>query len=327
MALNPLTLRLVLAVIPLTTARFGMNASPSAPDGGLSSTPEGLFLPIGLAVAGVLLLVIIARWRLKAAQTSEAAESDAGLPGDPDAASASDRNLPRWLDPSVVAARFRTDTTTAVRAAAAVAIAPARAPVVFTGPIDELAQRMRVRYDGVPLLDRPDDVLGRTLGELDGGDEVELLERGEIWARVKTPKAAAGWLPSMTLAPVATDAEENDLDAREPIQPEPPMPADDSPTLEALLETIAAQRLARQEVAIGPDREAPVTVNDAPLAPKRPRSRTPRSDRPAVQRLAHQEPARGLDPEPAAQLDLAPAAPKRPRSRQPRTDRPSARPH
>lgn len=327
MALNPATLRLVLAVIPLTTARFGMNASPSAPDGGLSGAPDGILLPIGLGLAGVLLLVIIARWRLKAAQRSEAAESDTGLLGDSDAVSTNDRNLPRWLDPSVVAARFRTDTTTAVRAAAAVAIAPTRAPVVFTGPIDQLAERMRVRYDGVPLLDRPDDVLGRTLGELDGGDEVELLERGEIWARVKTPKAASGWLPSMTLAPVATVAEEDDQEAREPIQPEPPMPADDSPTLEALLETIAAQRLARQEVAIGPDREAPVTVTNAPLAPKRPRSRTPGSDRPAVRRLAPQEPERRIDPEPAAQLDLAPAAPKRPRSRQPRTDRPAARPH
>jgi hypothetical protein len=326
MAPNPVTLRLVLAVIPLTTARFRVNASPSAPDGALSSAPDGLLLPIGLALAGVLLLVIIARWRLKAAQTSEAAESDAGLSGDPDSASARDRNLPRWLDPSVAAARFRTDTTTAVRAAAAVAIAPARAPVVFTSPIDELTERMRVRYDGVPLLDRPDDVLGRTLGELDGGDEVELLERGEIWARVKTPKAAAGWLPSMTLAPVATVAEEDDLDAHEPIQPEPPMPADDSPTLEALLETIAAQRLARQEVAIGPDREAPVTVDDAPPAPKRARSRTPRSERPAAKRLPDKEPARDIDPEPATQL-VAPAAPKRPRSRQPRTDRPAARPH
>jgi hypothetical protein len=335
MALNPATPRLVLAVIPLTTARFGMNESPSAADGGLSSAPDGLLLPIGLALAGVLALVVIARWRLKAGQQSETAESDAGVSGDPDAASASDRSLPRWLDPSVVAARFRTDTTTAARAAAAVAIAPARAPVVFSDPIDELAERMRVRYDGVPLLDRPDDVLGRTLGELDGGDEVELLERGEIWARVKTPKAAAGWLPSMTLAPVATAEDEDDLDVRAPILPEPPMPADESPTLEALLEIIAAQRLARQEVAIGPEREAPATVGDTPLAPKRPRSRAPRADRPAVKRLAHHEPARSLEPEPAAQLDvasaaqldLAPAAPKRPRSRQPGTGRPAARPH
>ena len=327
MALNPMTPRLVLAVIPLTTARFGMNGSPSAPDGGLSSSPDGLLLPIGLALAGVLLLVVIARWRLKAGQPSEAAESDTGVSGDPDASSATDRNLPRWLDPSVVAARFRTDTTAAARAAAAVAIAPARAPVLFSDPIDELAERMRVRYDGVPLLDRPDDVLGRTLGELDGGDEVELLERGEIWARVKTPKAAAGWLPSMTLAPVATVASEDDVDSREPIQPEPPVPADDSPTLEALLEIIAAQRLARQEVAIGPDREAPATVSDAPIASKRPRSRTPRTDRPAAQRLAHHEPARSLEPDPAAQLDLAPAAPKRARSRQPGTGRPATRPH
>jgi hypothetical protein len=146
----------------------------------------------------------------------------------------------------------------------------------------------------------------------------------------------------MTLAPVATVAEEDVLSAPAPIQPEPPMPADDSPTLEALLAIVAAQRLARQEVAIGPAREAPVTVNDAPLAavshapvaPKRARTRTPRTDRPAAKRLAYQESAPGVEPEPAAkrpepaaQLDLEPATPKRPRSRQPRTDRPAARPH
>ena len=342
MALNPATLRLVLAVIPLTTADFGMNGTPAAPDGGLSTAPDGLLLPIGLALAGVLLLVVIARWRLKAGQPSEAAESDAGVSGDPDAASTNDRNLPRWLDPSVVAARFRTDTSTAARAAAAVAIAPPRAPVVFSDPIDELAERMRVRYDGVPLLDRPDDVLGRTLGELDGGDEVELLERGEIWARVKTPKAAAGWLPSMTLAPMATVAEEDVLFTRAPIRTEPPMPADDSPTLEALLAIVAAQRLARQEVATGPAREAPITlidapfatVSDAPVGPKRARSRTPRTDPTAAKRLAHHEPAPGVEPEPAAKrpepaarLDRESAAPKRPRPRQPGTVRPAARPH
>jgi len=333
MALNPTPLRLVLAVIPPTTARFGATWTSNAPDGGLSSPSDGLLLPIGLGLAGVLLLVIVARWRLKTAQQSEAAESDASRADDPDSAAANERNLPRWLDPSVVAARFRTDTTTAVRAAASVARAPARAPILFSGPIDELAERMRVRYDGVPLLDRPDDVLGRTLGELDGGDEVELLERGEIWVRVQTPKGLAGWVPSMTFARAAAVAEEEAEAVRPAIQPEPPAPADEPPTLEALLQTIAAQRLAQQERAGAPDSKATVTVNDVPTVQKRPRSRPSRSDRLVAPRLVRPEPARGLDeptrnirPEPAAQLDLAPAAPTRPRSRKPRSDRPAAHP-
>ncbi|HLO36621.1 MAG TPA: hypothetical protein VK194_11080, partial [Candidatus Deferrimicrobium sp.] len=160
--------------------------STSAPDGGLAGGTGGLVIPIALAVVagllvGGLLLVTIARRRTRAA-ASEAAASDETLSGAPGLGSGRDPNLPRWLDPSVTAARFRPDTTTAVRAVA-LATAPPRLPVVFGTPADELAERRRVRYDGVPLLDRPDDVLGRTIGEVDGGDEVELLERGEIWAQ------------------------------------------------------------------------------------------------------------------------------------------------
>jgi hypothetical protein len=137
----------------------------------------------------------------------------------------------------------------------------------------------------------------------------------------------------MTFAGMAAVAEEEDVAVRTPIQPEPPAPVEEPPTLEALLETIAAQRLAHQELAVDPDPQAAVFVKDAPAVPKRPRSRAPRGDRLVAPRLARQEPPRGIDepeqgidPEPAAQLDLAPAAPTRTRSRKPRSDRPAARP-
>ena len=66
--------------------------------------------------------------------------------------------------------------------------AASRSDGVRQRPGDELSELHHVRYDGVPLLDRPDDVLqGRTMQELDGGDQVDVLERAEIWARVRTP--------------------------------------------------------------------------------------------------------------------------------------------
>ena len=75
--------------------------------------------------------------------------------------------------------------------------------MVFVTPGDELAGLHHVRYDGVPLLDRPDDVLGRLMQELDGGDEVEVLGGAEIWTHVRTPNNLVGWVPSMTLVAVS----------------------------------------------------------------------------------------------------------------------------
>ncbi len=256
----------------------------SAPEGGLSSWTDGLSLPIGLALVAVLVLVSLARRRLTAAGSAEATESDAGLAGSPGFERGRDRNLPRWLDPSVAAARFRTDPTTAARAAieTAAAISPARMPIVFTGPVDELTERLVARYDGVPLLDRPDDVLGRLQGELDGGDEVEVLERDEIWAHVRIPNGGAGWVPSMTLSAVAAATDDDDPEAPDPTQPEPAAPADEPASLEALLEAIAARRHAGQELAVGIDPPAAANVVPVPAAQKRPRSRRAKTDRPAA---------------------------------------------
>jgi SH3 domain-containing protein len=364
------------AVIPLTTARFGMwPARPrrsratarlastpaalgpiagfgagvfmapkigvtaggmpaSAPDGGLPSGADGLFLPLLLTlvavVAGILLVTFAIR-RVTARQSSEAAESDTDLPGSIGYTSGRDRNLPRWLDPSVAAARFRTDTTSAVRVATAVAAPPSHLPLVFAGPIDETTERMRVRYDGVPLLDRPDDVIGRTYAELDGGDEVEVLERDELWARVRTPSGQAGWVLSMTISALPAETAEDDPVAADTTQPEPPPSVDEPPTLESLLEAIVAQRLARQELPMATDlspahadRPPATHADPPPSAPRQPRSRKPRTDQPAPARPARRKLAIGPEPEPPALAEPAPTAPARPRSRKPRSDRPAA---
>jgi hypothetical protein len=259
---------------------------PLAGDGGFRmSDTAGLVLPIGFALGATLVLLAIVRRRFTA-RAAERLEAEAVLSSHLDSGSGRDAKLPRWLDPAVAAVRFRSDTTTAARAAIATAAAarPARLPVVFTAPSDELAERQVIRYDGVPLLDRPDDALGRAQGELETGDEVELIERLEIWSEVRTPSGASGWVPNMTLATPAATAQD-DLEAPDPTEPDPirpevATPADEPPPLEALLEAIMAQRLARQD-ADGIDPEAAARVDVAPAGPKRTRSRKPKGDPPS----------------------------------------------
>jgi hypothetical protein len=230
--------------------------------------PIAIGLALGLVFVAAFGLVILGRRRLSARESSEGAEPANGPQPAVDTGSGRDRNLPRWLDPSIAAARFKTDRTTAAGPAAAVAVAPARVPMVFVTPGDALAERQRVRYDGVPLLDRPDDVLGRTLRELDGGDEVEVLERAEIWAHVRTPNNLIGWIPSMTLAAVPAEAAVDEPEVALATEVDPSADADEPIALEVLLEAVAAQRLARRE---------PQPVEAAPKSP-RPRVRKPRAE-------------------------------------------------
>jgi len=143
--------------------------------------------------------------------------------------------------------------------------------MVFVTPGDELAGLHHVRYDGVPLLDRPDDVLGRTLQELDGGDEVNVLGCSEIWTQVRTPTNLVGWVPSMTLVSVALVPAEEVPEPPVAIDIAPPAVAEEPFALEALLEAVAAQRLAL--------RMPQPAVEAAPTSPPR-RARTPKAEAP-----------------------------------------------
>jgi hypothetical protein len=230
--------------------------------------PIVIGLVVGLVFLAVLARVAVGRSRLSAREPSEVAQSNTG-PQPLGETAGRDLNLPRWLDPSVTAARFKTDATTKARPADAVAITAARAPMVFVATGEEVAERRRVRYDGVPLLDRPDDVLGRMLRELDGGDEVEVLERAEIWAQVRTPSDLIGWIPGMTLSDVSTAAAEDVPDNSDAIEVDLSATVDEEPAFEVLLAAIAAQRLARPE---------PEPLVEATPTLPRPRARKPKGD-------------------------------------------------
>jgi hypothetical protein len=116
-----------------------------------------------------------------------------------------DIDLPRWRRPSLMAAR-KSDPTRNAAASAGTNLAFA-SPDAAAG-----AERRLVRYRIVRLLDRPDELLGSTVGSLDEGDQVAVVEQSGLYRRVETPDGRTGWLHKMTLgdvvdAPAAEDAE------------------------------------------------------------------------------------------------------------------------
>jgi hypothetical protein len=112
-----------------------------------------------------------------------------------------DLDMPRWRRPSLMAAR-KSDP---VRSAAA---APGAARLTFTaGAVEGALERRLVRYRIVRLLDRPDELLGATVGSLDEGDEVAVMEESGLYRRVVTPDGRSGWIHKMTLGDTVEDRE------------------------------------------------------------------------------------------------------------------------
>jgi hypothetical protein len=213
---------------------------------------------LGLVLATGLLLVVVARRRQQAALRLEAAQAIAeaavGTPFVPVRSLApsppleGDENIPRWRRPSVAAARYETDNVRAIRAAEPAAMLRARPPRVFAEPTDVLGERMAVRY-GVPLLNRPDEAFGRALENLASDDQVEILDRGDIWANVITPSGAAGWVPTATLSPTAGKGDPDDEEPALALASGASPQAVEPPSLEMLFE---ASRRAREEAAREP---------------------------------------------------------------------------
>ena len=101
-------------------------------------------------------------------------------------------NMPRWRRPSLLEAR-RSDPTHITQAH--------RVPMRFTD--DQVYQYdvRIVRYAVVPLLDRPDEVLGMRIADLESGDEVQVLSAQGTFLEIHCPNGERGFVHRTTLRP------------------------------------------------------------------------------------------------------------------------------
>ncbi|HSW41036.1 MAG TPA: hypothetical protein VLM76_00810 [Patescibacteria group bacterium] len=116
-----------------------------------------------------------------------------------------DIDLPRWRRPSLLAAR-KFDPIRSADTGAGTRLAFA------SGTALAGMERRLVRYRIVRLLDRPDELTGGTVGSLDEGDQVAVLEQHGLYRRVETPDGRTGWLHKMTLGDVIADPDPADAE-------------------------------------------------------------------------------------------------------------------
>lgn len=183
---------------------------------------------VGLAIvlAGIVGMTGVVRRR--APQLDEPIEHPAVVAMAPESAVAAaaidpEALIPRWRRPSLIAARRNDPSRSGVTE---------RAPMRFTPDTAPTTAELRiVRYAVVPLLDRPDEVLGFQLMDLLAGDEVQVTEStGPFW-EVVCPDGERGWVHRTTLGlPGAFTAIEH-----EPVVEDRTKPGDVDDVLTALL--------------------------------------------------------------------------------------------
>jgi hypothetical protein len=173
-------------------------------------------LALGIVLAGLVGLAGVVR-RDTAASGSAAAHEQAGQAGrEVRAASAStspmagiaaatgqdamdpaeaamfdpEANMPRWRRPSLLEAR-RSDPRQRT--------ASPHTPQRFS---DEavLGELRRIRYAVVPVLDQPDEVLGRRLADLGNGDEIQVVGAAGTFLEVICPTGVRGWIHRTTVS-------------------------------------------------------------------------------------------------------------------------------
>jgi hypothetical protein len=111
--------------------------------------------------------------------------------------------MPRWRRPSLLEAR-KADPTRYV------ATTPALSFDQAVASANDARERRVIRYRVVRLLDAPDELRSAEIGQLDQGDEVQLLERSGTYWLVLCPDGRQGWLHKMTLGEIVTDAGSTD---------------------------------------------------------------------------------------------------------------------
>jgi hypothetical protein len=98
--------------------------------------------------------------------------------------------VPRWRRPSLLEARH-SDPSRQVPAY--------RVPMRFIDGLGEGADLRVVRYAVVPVLDRPDEVLGIRLADLEAGDEIEVISSSGAFLEVSCPNGDRGWVHRTTV--------------------------------------------------------------------------------------------------------------------------------
>jgi hypothetical protein len=108
--------------------------------------------------------------------------------------------MPRWRRPSLLEARKADPNRTATAAVQHLSFA--------RGAVTALEGRERrvIRYRVVRLLDAPDELRATDIGQVDQGDEVQLLEKSGTYWLVLCPDGRQGWLHKMTLGEIVTDS-------------------------------------------------------------------------------------------------------------------------
>jgi hypothetical protein len=107
-------------------------------------------------------------------------------------------SMPRWRRPSLQEAR-KADPTRTVNTA----------PRLRFDDSDMSAlgyERRLIRYRVVRLLDAPDELRSVEIGQLDQGDEVQLMEKSGAYWLVRVPDGRQGWVHKMTLGEVVADS-------------------------------------------------------------------------------------------------------------------------
>ena len=123
---------------------------------------------------------------------------DAIGPADPEA------SMPRWRRPSLLAARHADPSRNGLEERPQMRFRPEVAPTT--------AELRLVRYAVVPLLDRPDEVLGMQVMDLIAGDEVRVIETSGAFWEVACPDGERGWVHRTTLGLPSTIGRETTRD-------------------------------------------------------------------------------------------------------------------
>ncbi|HEX7222980.1 MAG TPA: SH3 domain-containing protein, partial [Candidatus Limnocylindrales bacterium] len=108
-------------------------------------------------------------------------------------------DMPRWRRPSLMQARKADPVRDFTGSAPRLSFDDGLVGAV------EGRQVRTIRYRIVGLLDAPDELRSTQIGQLDQGDEVQLIEKSGSYWLVLCPDGRQGWLHKMTLGEVVGD--------------------------------------------------------------------------------------------------------------------------